>query len=258
MDGDNGRPVVHCWAGCTFVEVQATLAAKGLWPDQGTSLPHEEIERRRREREAREETGNRAREAAAAAKWREARPIEDNHPADRYLRSRIDLPPYPPCLRQGIHCSASGREWPTLVAGAHRYPGDDVVAVQVTPLDGAGRKAWTKPSRITIGRLPGAAVRVSPWQEGQRIVLTEGVEDALAVAAACPDMAAWAVLGAANAATVRLPHRVPVVLCLDGDEAGRKASVAAAKALRERGHAVLVAALPDGLDPAAMLTEASA
>ncbi len=257
-DGDYGRPIFHCWAGCTFAEVRDALAAKGLWPDQPSTLAREEIERRRREREAREEAENKAREAEALAVWRNARPIEAGDLASCYLQDRGYLPPWPPCLRQGSHRSSSGREWPALVAGACRYPGRTVVAVQVTPLVEPGRKAWSKPSRITIGRLPGAAVRVSPWQEDQRIVLTEGVEDALAVAAACSDVAAWAVLGTANAATVQLPPRVSVVLCLDGDNAGRRATAEAAKTLRSRGHAVLAAMLPDDLDPAAMLTEVQA
>ncbi len=258
VDGDNGRPVFHCWANCTFREVRAALVAEGLWPNQAISLPREEIERRRREREACEEAENRAREATALAVWREARPIEADDLAAHYLRSRSFLPPYPPILRQGSHRSSTGREWPTLVAGGCRYPGHDVVVVQVTPLAEPGCKAWRKPSRITTGRLTAAAVRVSPWCEGQRIVLTEGVEDALAVARVCPDVAAWAVLGTANAATVQLPPRAPVVLCLDGDNAGRKATTEAAKVLRQRGHDVLVAGLPDGLDPAAMLTEVPA
>ncbi|WP_222184656.1 DUF7146 domain-containing protein [Geminicoccus harenae] len=258
VDGDNGRPVFHCWAGCTFEEVRAALAAEGLWSDQAVSMSPEEIERRRREREAREEAENKVREAEALAVWRNARPIEADDLAGRYLRSRGFLPPFPPCLRQGTHRSSSGREWPAMVAGACRYPGRAVVAVQVSPLAEPGRKAWSKPSRITTGRLPGAAVRVSPWREGQRVVLTEGVEDALAVAAACPDVAAWAVLGTANAATVQLPHRALVTLCLDGDDAGQKATAAAMKALRSSGHDVLVAALPDGLDPAAMLAEVQA
>ena len=258
VDGDNGRPVFHCWAGCSFQEVRAALADKSLWPDHVAPIDRKEADRRRREREAREEAESKAREAEALAVWRNARPIMADDLAGRYLRSRGFLPPFPPCLRQGVHRSSSGREWPALVAGACRYPGKDVVAVQVTPVAEPGRKTWSNPSRITTGRLPGAAVHISRWQDGQRIVLVEGVEDALAVTAACPDVAVWAVLGAANAATVQLPPRGPVVLCLDGDNPGRKAAMEATKAVRQRGHIVLIAGLPEGLDPAAMLAEVPA
>ena len=49
--------------------------------------------------------------------------------------------------------------------------------------------------------------------------------------------------------SVRLPDGAEVTLCLDGDEAGRRARVAAVKELWRRGHRVSVAELPDGLDP---------
>jgi DNA primase len=64
------------------------------------------------------------------------------------------------------------------------------------------------------------------------------------------------VLGTANAATVQLPLGSCIVLCLDGDPAGRKAAAVAAKALHLRGHEVRVADLPEGQDPAAMVQEA--
>jgi DNA primase len=88
---------------------------------------------------------------------------------------------------------------------------------------------------------------------GRRIVVNEGVEDGLAVLDACPDVTPWAVLGAGNAGSVRLPDGADVTLCLDGDEAGRRAALAAAKELWRRGHRVSVAQLPDGLDPLDLL-----
>jgi DNA primase len=59
----------------------------------------------------------------------------------------------------------------------------------------------------------------------------------------------WAVLGAGNAGSVRLPDGADVTLCLDGDEAGRRATVSAVKELWRRGHRVSIAKLPDGFDP---------
>jgi hypothetical protein len=257
MNGDHGRPVFYCHAGCSTKDIYAALRAKGLWLDHATPFDHEEIDRRRRERKAREEIEHKAREAEAAARWAASGPIDPGGPVARYLASRGFRPPFPPSLRQGIYCSASGHPYPAMVAGACRYPGRNVVCAQITPLRKNGSKAWSRPARITQGRLPGAAVRLSCWQEGQRVVLTEGVEDALAIATVCPDVAAWAALGTGNAATVQLPHRSQVVLALDGDRAGRLATDVAAKAMRERGHTVMVAAIPDGLDPAALLLEAS-
>jgi DNA primase len=130
------------------------------------------------------------------------------------------------------------------------------VCVQATPLKAPGVKAWSKPSRCTAGHQAGAAVRISPWQEGQPIILTEGVEDALAVLQACPSATVWAIFGAGNAARVQLPLGAPVTLCLDCDAAGRKAADAAATAFHQRGHVVRRVHLPDGFDPADLLQKA--
>ncbi len=50
-----------------------------------------------------------------------------------------------------------------------------------------------EPLRWTRGHLKGTAVQIGPWSPGKRVVLTEGVEDALAVQKCVPDVAAWAV-----------------------------------------------------------------
>lgn len=146
-----------------------------------------------------------------------------------------------------------GPWYPALLAGASRWPDPSPVAVQATALAEPGRKANLKRCRWTTGVLPGAAVRLRPWREGAAIVLTEGVEDGLAVALAVPDVAVWAVLGAPNAANVLLPDGAEVILALDGDAAGRLAAGNAAEALAERGHLVRIARFPDGQDPAAAL-----
>lgn len=249
--------LLRCWAGCAREAIEGALAARGLWPDQMIRVDRIELERRRHEHAARAAMENAAKEAEALAIWRAAQSIEPGGLADRYLRSRSFQPPYPPSLRQGTYRSLSGRVWPALIAGACRYPHRQVVCVQATPLKPPGVKAWSKPARCTAGRQLGAAVRVSPWREGQPIILTEGVEDALAVLQACPSATVWAILGADNAARVQLPLGAPVTLCLDGDAAGRRATDAAAIALYGRGHAVRRVHLPDGFDPAALLHKAA-
>ena len=125
--------------------------------------------------------------------------------------------------------------------------------MQVTPLAEPGRKAWEKPARLTVGALAGAAVRLSRYHPGQPVILVEGVEDGLAVLAAMPGAAVWAVLGATNAGSVILPDGADVVLALDGDDAGRAAAKVAVPALWSRGHKVRVAHLPDGADPLDLL-----
>jgi hypothetical protein len=205
------------------------------------------LERERKLREERE-----AAEAEALAIWRAAGSIELRDLADRYLGQRgLPMPRdgWPRSLRLGVHTGSTGRSWPALVAAACRWPERTPCAVQTTPLAEPGRKAWRKPPRLTFGWPEGAAVRLAPWEQGRRIVLIEGVEDGLAIRCACPDVTPWAVLGAGNAGMVRLPDGAEVTLCLDGDDAGRRAAVAAVKELWRLGHRVSVAKLPDGFDP---------
>ena len=142
----------------------------------------------------------------------------------------------------------SGAFVPALVAAACRWPERRVVAVQLTALTGDGRKAPVEPVRWTQGRLRGAAVRLTPWVQATPIVVVEGVEDGLTVACALPRAAAWAALGAANAAAIVLPSGAAVILALDGDDSGRAAARGASTALLRRGHRVRIARLPDGQD----------
>jgi hypothetical protein len=189
--------------------------------------------------------------------WRAARPITEADLAGRYLINRGLFPPWPLTLRFGAYTGTGTRNrWPAMITAAAQWPDRRVAAVQVTPLREPGVKAWARPSRLTFGTISGAAVRLSPWSQGQPVALTEGTEDALAILAALPDLAVWAVLGAGNAAKVLLPPGSDAILALDGDERGRAEAHAAVRALWARGHRVRVAELPDGDDPLDLLRRA--
>jgi putative DNA primase/helicase len=63
-DGDNGKPVVFCNAGCSQEAVIAALTERGLWPDTGNPLSPKELEaikaesaKRRKDRESMERLG---------------------------------------------------------------------------------------------------------------------------------------------------------------------------------------------------------
>jgi hypothetical protein len=251
-DGPDGQLRFRCFAGCDWHELRAELVRRGLLPGKAPRLDPVEVARRTLERERKLREEREVAEAEALAIWRAAGPLEPGDLADRYFGQRGLLVPrdgWPRSLRLGQHTGSTGRSWPALVAAACRWPERIPCAIQVTPLAEPGRKAWSKPARLTFGWLEGAAVRLAPWEPGRRIVLIEGVEDGLAVLGACPDVTPWAVLGAGNAGSVRLPDGVEVTLALDGDDAGRRAAVAAVKELWHRGHRVSVAKLPDGFDP---------
>jgi len=264
-EGRDGRVLVKCFAGCEQEAVIAALRARGLWPGpadrdrrspgRGRGQADPELERRRRAREAAE---RRARIDRARRLWREAVPVTPGDPVDRYLRARGLAPlaaGWPPTIRfLALTRHPSGARVPALVAAACRWPERVPSAVACLALDPAtAGKAEMKPVRWTVGVLAGAAVRLAPWAPNRKLVITEGVEDALAVARAAPDAAAWAAVGTANVANLALPEDAEVVLCLDGDEPGRNAARRAALALAARGHRVRRAQLPDGTDPAALV-----
>lgn len=253
-EGRDGRVLVHCFAGCPQQSVIDALRRRGLWPDRSGGGVPDPLARLRARRVAADAARREEAKRIAAARriWHAAQPIRPGDVVDHYLRHRLAglRPPsgWPPTLRTG-----RDRHGPLLVAAAARWPGREVVAVQVTRLTADGRKRPVEPVRITRGVLRGAAVRLGPWVPGRPLVLVEGIEDGIAVLAAWPEAAVWALLGATNAARVVLPGRAEVVLALDGDAAGRRAAEEAAKTLTRNGRRVRLVRLPDGTDPAVLL-----
>lgn len=248
-EGHDGRLLVHCFAGCEWHGIRDVLKARGLWPgDSGQPASYVPITsgvQRRAEREREE----RRKIAAARRLWAAGKPITARDPAGSYLLSRSLTGPWPPTLRYVAEVRhPTGEMVPAFVAVASRWPHRSPSAVQLTALTPGGHKAPLKPVRWTRGVLRGSAVRLAPWSHGRPIVLTEGVEDGLAVLHAFPDAAPWAVLGAGNVVRVVLPEKADVILALDGDSSGQENSGVAAEALSARGHMVRVVSLPDGDD----------
>jgi hypothetical protein len=242
-EADDGRLLLKCFAGCSWADLRQALEARWLWTSsaRNSEWPHPKWWQARGHYADRLQVVRRF--------WHAARAITPGDPADRYLRSRHLDVARPPTLRflpRTRH--PSGAFVPALVAAACRWPERRVVAVQLTALTRDGRKAPVKPVRWTRGRLGGAAVRLTPWLQATPIVVVEGVEDGLAVACALPGSAAWAALGAANAAAIVLPSGATVILALDGDDSGRAATRGASATLLRRGHRVRIARLPDGQD----------
>ena len=86
-DGDNGKPIVHCLAGCSQEAVITGLAGLGLWPETDKPLTPQELEalkkeaaRRKEERAARRRQEETAAAEKAREQWEQAKAADSGHP----------------------------------------------------------------------------------------------------------------------------------------------------------------------------------
>lgn len=192
-------------------------------------------------------------------------------PAAAYLAARAidlaDLGRQPRCLRfhPACWCAEANRELPALLAAIHDATGQHV-ATHRTWLAQSPTGRWVKAPvanpKKTLGSYMGGAVRL--WrgasgrpledvQDGEAVALAEGLETALSVALACPELRVLAAVSLPNLARVILPPAVrQVILCADNDDPGNTAAAAAldraARRFAEQGRCVRIARSPIGKD----------
>ena len=122
-----------------------------------------------------------------------------------------------------------------------------VLAVHRTYLTPDGDKAPVPDPKMTLGPCKGGAVRLGPAAE--TIAVAEGIETALPIATACPELSVWAALSTSGIKGLVLPAAVKtVILCPDGDPEGKEAARQAAGRFLEQGRQVKVAEAPAGAD----------
>jgi hypothetical protein len=233
-----------------------------------------QLKERRRQVEVRA-AGARLREEEDAAKvrrkafaiWLSASETLRGTLADVYLKSRgLDLSllgKQPRSLRfaGGLWNGESGREWPCLVAAIMDAQGQPVAIHRTWLALGGAAKAPLNNAKMTLGRYMGGSIRI--WRgagglalsraDGARpVVLTEGIEDALSVALACPELRVLCAVSLANMAHVALPDQVrTLIICADND--GDNAAAArglgrAVEAHQAKGREVRIARSPVGKD----------
>ena len=169
-DGDDGRLLVHCFAGCDGIDVLAALRARGLVYGHGDWKPDpRETERRKAEEDV--ERWRRIDQARRC--WAEAGPIAGTL-GERYLRARGITCELPPTLKFHPNCwhGPTASKVPALVAAVSI--GRKVVGVHRTYLAEPGAKAFGNESKMMLGRCAGGAVRLSGGPGP--LVVAEGVE----------------------------------------------------------------------------------
>lgn len=177
--------------------------------------------------------------------WKRGKPAKGTL-AHQYLKNRgINIDP-PPTLRfcPDLYHDPSRKRLPALLAAASDE-NKKITGIQRIFLDKDGNKADVSPNKMCLGRIRGAAVRLSPIRAG--LVLTEGIEDALTLLEARPDLAVWAVLGAPHLATAPVPKSVKrLIIAADNDPAGKEAAARAGQAFVQIIPRVEIARPPEG------------
>ncbi len=248
-EGEGGKALVRCHAGCTQVEVIDALRGLGLWPrhdgreavrqrpgpapEHPQSVPGEECR-------------DEQRLAKARWLWGRSQPARGTL-AERYLASReirlCELPGtlrFLPALRIGQH--------PAMIAvfglphenrpGELVMPPSRIRGVHLTLLkaDGSG-KTDTRPNKLMVGASSGSPIVVAPANDLGGLAICEGIEDALSLHQAT-GLGAWAA-GSANR-LARLADLVPssvetVTVAVDDDTTSRRGSYELARRLEGRG-----------------------
>jgi len=232
-DGDDGRLLLRCFAGCDLADVLDELKRRGLAEGGQSSSPP-----RMPSREGTSiETPSTLRlvetspDIGALTIWQATVEAHET-PVDEYLNRRgIYLRP------AMIRCRLDRR---SMVAGV-QAPDGKVIAIQQTWLTRDGEKA--SPRRLTTGNLGAGAVRLGA--PARIMGLAEGVETALS-AMQMTGMPVWASLGASRLHSVELPPEVEQVhIFADNDEPGRAAARRAAQTHANAGREVWLRSPPD-------------
>lgn len=180
--------------GLDFVAAVETLAIEAgmMMPRSGPAKPLQpKIKRPSAEDAAREREQS---IAGAVEVWRSARPATGTA-VETYLATRaITLPPPPtirfhPALRHFDSDTGKTMHLPAMVAA---FQGVDrsVTGVHRTYLaPGGGGKAAVKKAKMMAGACWGSAIRLAP--AAPRLAIAEGIETALSVMQACPDLPVW-------------------------------------------------------------------
>lgn len=244
-DGDDGRLLLNCKAGCGFMEVLAALRDRGLIDSHNRPQPPGPAEIARRKAEAEADAARMERKAMAT--WNEALPIGGTI-AETYLRGRGISCDLPDTLRFHPECwHPTARRLPAMVA---RIDGLSRLAIHRTYLraDGSG-KAEVEPAKAMQGAALGGAVRLVE-AEGP-LVVAEGMETALSLACGLLARPAtiWAALSCAGIAGLRLPSRPGrLTIAPDGDNPGKEAANKLAERAAAHGWSVSLLSAPNGAD----------
>ena len=227
-DGNNGAPIVKCFAGCPQAAVIDALDRLGLWPDKTRGSYTEPREATSEIPKLDETKGNddTARTARALAIWGEARPLEGTVALTYLARRGVDIQAMPDmhhALRWHPACPwESGKHGAIVALFTDAISGEPkaIHRIAITPNgEKAGKKMLGPAGRCVIRLWPDDTVTTG-------LVLAEGVETTLAAATRITHKGtrlqpAWAAGSAGTMARFTvLPGVEVLTLLVDHDESG--------------------------------------
>jgi putative DNA primase/helicase len=172
-EGDDGKVLIHCHAGCSQDAVLDALRSRGLsWRNGETVTP----ELRRIVRQWRGSEPDTA--ALAKRLWAEgvdpAGTVAEEYLAARRLITAPELRVF--ALKFRPACTWEGDTVPALIAAFRSISDNSVTGIHRIRLDQPER--WPKAERKMLGGIAGSAVKLDP--AGERLTIGEGVETCLA------------------------------------------------------------------------------
>ena len=249
IKGTNTRLLLHCFAGCEYAAIVEALEDLGYLDKRArttgqapTCKEHDEAEARRKQQQK------------AQTLWHTAGEIKPGDPAYRYLTEtrRLRLSHIPTELRiaPSLEYWTTDGDKPRLVArtpamlAAVRSLSGELLGVHRTYLSPDGQKfnpeAYNLPRHAPIKKVMGSIANgaIHLYEPGETLLIAEGIETALA-AHVLSGLPAWAAISSSNMGRLEVPGGVKtVIICVDNDEAGRRAAAALTERLQSEGKQV--------------------
>lgn len=251
--GEDGKLLLHCFAGCDFAAIMNALRGLGLIEDRASDYrPPSRADLAKIRQAERAEADKKARQAKQI--WDEARPITGTI-AQTYLReARGTTAALPESLRfhpETWH-GPTARRLPAMVARLDEVFLPAVPRTFLRP-DGSG-KAEVEPNKMMLGAVAGGHVELA--RADGPLVVCEGIETGLALASGLLRAPAtiWASLSTSGMRGLDLPPSPGrLTIATDGDQPGRTAGHALAERASMLGWTVSILPAPDGRDWADIL-----